>query len=188
MMQQTIRGMKLPPFTGRIPHIAMPSARIVIILLLVVSFSTAIVVVSALSQRYSEAYQTDPFAAFADYFPGQPVDMRLLEARGFSCRYQAVLIPADLGAYCWRGLAAGPFSWVYVTIWDGIVKRLDLDVHANSLVMGDLVLLWGRPQLIINGNFVNVSWRADGITRGLGWSQNERFTYFQPLSLISFGT
>jgi hypothetical protein len=188
MMQQVIRGLKQPPFIVRIPHLSTLSARIVIILLLVVSFSTAVVVVSAMAQRYGQAYQTDPFAAFVDYFPGHPVDMRLLEARGFSCRYQAVLIPADLGAYCWRSLAAGPFSWVYVTIWDGIVKRLDFDVHANSLAMGDLVLLWGRPQLIINGNFVNVSWRAGGITRGLGWSQNERFAYFQPLSLISFGT
>jgi hypothetical protein len=186
MMQQVIRGLKLPPFIVRIPHLSAPSARIVITLLLVVSFSTAIVAVSALAQRYGEAYLTDPFVAFADYLPGQLVDMRLFDSQGFSCSPVSVPLPADIGERCVLDLQTGRFSQISVTIWDGIVKRLDLNVCENSLTVGDLALLWGSPQFIINGNRVNVSWRAGGITRGSGWSENGRFTYFQPLSLISF--
>jgi hypothetical protein len=186
MMQQVIRGLKLPPFIVRIPHLSAPSARIVITLLLVGSFSTAIVVVSALAQRYGEAYLADPFVAFADYFPGQLVDMRLFEAQGFSCSPVGVPVPVDIGERCVLDLQTGRFTQISVTIWDGIVKQLDFKVRDNSLTVGNLALLWGSPRFLMNGNRVNVNWPIRRITRGSGWSQNGRFTYFQALSQISF--
>jgi len=71
------------------------------------------------------------------------------------------------------------------TIWDGVVKWLDLKVRENNLDVGSLSLQWGSPEIRIDGNWVNLSWPEQHIT-GLGWSSNGRFTYFQALSHITF--
>ena len=184
-MEQIIRGVERPPFARPISHFRVSSPRIFITLLLVVSFFTALLVVGTLAKRLGERYLPDPFAAFTDFFPGQSLDTRMLEAEGFSCYFDTLPSPSDITERCARVLQTGPFSQISVTIWDGIVKWLDLNVRENELTVGDLSLRWGIPEVHMSGSWVNLSWRNRCIT-GSGWSPSGRFTYFQALSWVSF--
>jgi hypothetical protein len=93
--------------------------------------------------------------------------------------------PADISEHCTQTLPSGMFSAINLTVWDGVVKWLDLKVRENNLDVGNLSLQWGSPEIRIDGNWVNLSW-PDHHATGLGWSSNGRFTYFQALSHITF--
>ena len=156
-------------------------------LLLIVSFSMAVVVVSTVAKRLGEAFLSDPFVAFVDVFPGQSIDARLLEAEGFSCQLDSQPSPADINEYCSWDLLTGPFSHVGVIIWDGTVMRLGLTIRENLLTVDDLVLLWGNSEIFINRDRALVRWADPGVIR-TGWSHKGRLTPFQTLSAISFST
>lgn len=161
------------------------SLTIRITLLLVVIFSSAILVINTLAKHLNEADVPDPLAEFASVLPGQFIDTLKLEAEGFSCRENTLPSPADIFQYCTRALPTGLFSQINLTILDGIGQGLDLKVREGSLRVGDLSLQWGSPEVRIEGNWVHLSWPNRHVT-GLGVSHNGHFTYFQALSHITF--
>lgn len=154
-------------------------------LMLVVILVTAILVVGTLVKQTDDHAVPDPFAGFAQFFPGQTLDTRVLVKQGFSCVVETLPTPADISEGCTQALSSGMFSDISLTIWDGVVQWLDLKVRDNDLNVGDLSLQWGSPQIRVEGDWVNLSWPKQHVM-GMGWSPNGRFTYFQALSHITF--
>ena len=184
-MQQVIHGVHRPHFDHPISHFSISSPRTFIALLLIVGFLTAALVVNALARYVSDPDLPDLFVAYTDFFPGQSVDARMLETEGFSCYADTLPSSADITERCTRILQTGPFSHISVTLWDGVIKWLDLRVREHGLTVGDLALRWGCPEVRVSGKWVSLNWFKHHVT-GLGWSPNGRFTYFQTLSHITF--
>jgi len=126
---------------------------------------------------------TNPFFEFAEILPGQP--QRSVRAQGFSCSMHTY--PVLPNAYCTRAPAAGPFSLIGVIVTDGIVSRVNYSVSPGVLTIGDLALLWGRPNVRMYRQSVNLDWPGMGITAS-AWAENSRFSNFIPVLSISFGT
>jgi hypothetical protein len=118
----------------------------------------------------------NPFTAYADIFPGQP-QARVI-ARGFSCQSSP--------QYCTSTPANSPFALIAVTLASGVVKELDFAMHPNTLVMGDLPVAWGRPQIEMFQESVLLKWESIGVSAN-AWSVSKHFSYFMALSRISFG-
>jgi hypothetical protein len=185
-MEQIAVGTKRPHLVRRIIHFKTVQPIIAgTTLLLMVTLVIAVLVVSTLAKRLGDRPLSDPFTAFADVFPGQSPDTRVLIAQGFSCNVDLLPSPADISERCTQTLPSGMFSAINLTIWDGVVKWLDLKVRDNNLDVGNLSLQWGSPEIRIEGNWVNLRWPKQHVT-GLGWSSNRRFTYFQAVSHITF--
>ncbi len=127
---------------------------------------------------------SDPFAEYVNILPGQTLDRNLLEK--LSCATTPVSVQTQV-IYCERHLRTGIFSHIGLTIFSSRVCRLDLTVRPNALRFGDLVMLWGRPEVRLYRRSVSIAWPDRGITT-TGWSDNERLSYFLPLQYISFYT
>jgi hypothetical protein len=116
---------------------------------------TTVVSFSAVSLEPSNAQIIDPFAEFADVFPGQPKSAAA--ARGFSCPAGAYGAPDE---YCFLNPTMGVFSQVGVSVSGGIIRQIDFTMRGYNLRLGTLILLWGMPQLIER----NLVWPARGVT------------------------
>jgi hypothetical protein len=145
-----------------------------------------IVTLSIGVQSTGQKLNTDPFAVYASIMPGQQVNYTVLEADGFSCKEDTHPTPADLAEICSDDEGDQQISAITVVIWDAIVKHLDLKPSAGTFTMGDMALLWGKPEIQHTGHAINLLWRARRTSAG-GWSENEQFSYFQPVSVLSFG-
>src|SRR5690349_25096046 len=82
------------------------------ILLLVGALATTITSIWMLSQK---APPPDPFATFSGVFPGQRVDIRRLEAQGYSCSLEKHPSAADLPMNCSQDFSTGSFSNVTIS-------------------------------------------------------------------------
>lgn len=163
--------------------LVMPQVSLLIPLIMVAPFT--ILIISARVLGASRPLPPDPFSAYADVFPGQP--RSAATAFGFSC--PASYFNPDTARFpvetCVFWPATGPFSQIRVTIWDGIIRRLDFAVRENSLTLGDSLFLWGTPEVLRNGDWVHIRWPDHPII-ALVWLHRGHFTYFQTLSTISF--
>ncbi len=184
-MQQVIQGVHRPQFDHPISRFSTSSPRTFIVLVLVVGFLSAMLLVNTLAKHVIDPYPPDLFASFTDLFPGQSIDVRMLETEGYSCYTDTLPSSADITERCTQDLQTGLFSHISVTIWDGVVKWLDLGVREHGLTVGDLSLRLGCPEVSVSGQWVGLNWFNHHIT-GSGWSYNGRFTYYQALSQVSF--
>jgi hypothetical protein len=127
----------------------------------------------------------DPFAAYADIFPGHLGDIRVLETKGYSCR--DVLPPArgDVNQTCLSNGKTEQVSTITVAISDGTVTRLDFRLRDGALTLGDLVLEWGAPEIQMSAIGVRLLWRAKHIS-ALGNTNGSGFTYFESALWLSF--
>lgn len=122
---------------------------------------------------------TNPFSEYADILPGQPKSAVL--ALQFSCK---TMNDTYEPMYCTRAPVAGDFSLVTATLSNDVVRRVDFIVRKGALVVGELSLAWGRPQVSVYGQSVNLEWWDLGVAAG-GHAQNRRFGYFVPLFRLS---
>ena len=184
-MQQTIRGVKLPFLAHQVFQFSTRPLAL-LILLPVVSFFSLVVVAIMPGRDVADTHPLDRFAGFSDLFPGQQVDARQIEVAGFSCLLETAPVPADTSLRCSRDLGTGPFSHVSVVLWDGVVNQFEVTVREQSLRLGDLVLLWGDPEISVTNSLVMMRWPAAGII-AVGRSFDAPVTYLQTISNISFG-
>jgi hypothetical protein len=104
----------------------------------------------------------DPFAAYADVFPGQP--RSAVTAFGFSCpesyfNPDAVPLPVETCVF-WP--TTGPFSQVVVSLSQDVIHHLKFVMRGNTLRLGDLNAMWGFP-LIEDRRYVRrYHWNIDG--------------------------
>lgn len=121
----------------------------------------------------------DAFSDFVEILPGQAWNENV--AKQFSCEPDKSAVQG----YCFRLPAAGPFLLVAVSLSDGVVSQTDFSVHEGALTVGDLALLWGRPNVRLYRQSVNLDWPSVGVTAN-GWAESWQFSYSIPVQRISF--
>jgi hypothetical protein len=124
----------------------------------------------------------NPFAPFADVFPGQPGNG--VEARGFSC------VRRPYGAYrgledCTCILATGAFSLVEVIISEGTIRQTDFTMRGSTLRIGDLAMLWGIPDVHKGVHTPYFYWPGNGIL-ATTISYSGQFSFFLALRSVLF--
>ncbi len=132
--------------------------RMALVLVIGLSASTCGVVVLV----RSTTQPTDPFASFIDVFPRKP--RSAIEARVFRCP------PTDedadeyyTGYTCFLWPAAGPFAQVAAVISEGNIRQTVFTSRPNTLRVGDLMVLWGRPEIRMYSHAVYLLWRSHRI-------------------------
>ena len=129
--------------------------RIALVLVIGLSASTCGVVVLV----RSTAQPTDPFASFTDVFPRNP--RSAIEARRFRCP------PPDeetsnynTGSPCFLWPIAGTFAQVGVVVSEGNIRQTFFTMRKNTLRVGDLMVLWGKPEIRTYSRSVYLLWRS----------------------------
>jgi hypothetical protein len=123
----------------------------------------------------------NPFASFADVFPGQP--RSAIEARGFSCALTPYPTYAEACIY-WP--KTGDFSLVRIAFSSpDAVSSISFGARDNTLRLGDLVALWGRPEVHKYGRSTYFFW-FDGRVTGMASADVERVSLFSPVASIRF--
>jgi len=113
----------------------------------------------------------DPVAEFADVLPGQPKSA--IVARGFSCPALAYRSPNE---HCSLRPKRSAFSHVDVDIVSGRISHSSFNVRSNLLRVGELVLLWGIPEIEAGANTVVLRWhRID--TTAIATSHTGKFSF-----------
>jgi hypothetical protein len=162
---------------GRI--FAILVSRIALILLTITSVSMMVVTAIAGSQP-----RFDPFGEYADIMPGQSQDA--LSERGFNCQFK--LIPT-FEEICSLIPEMRIFSEIQVRLVSnpstGRVSQTIFKLPEDRLTYGDLVLLWGKPQIIIYGQTANLRWHTSHIIAILQ-TNNHHFSYWTPIPYVAF--
>ncbi|MEO8607709.1 MAG: hypothetical protein ABI690_07515 [Chloroflexota bacterium] len=127
----------------------------------------------------------DPFATYSGVFPGQQVDTRRLEAQGYACQLESFPSVADMPMNCSQDLQTGAFSHITVTVQDGNIKQLLLNVRENELPLGDLISYWGRPRIHQYDSWGQLDW-ARGNDLNLIVSYQGHYSLFRSAGSIMF--
>jgi len=161
-------------------HIRIPTAKLPVYLRLMLLTSALVttVVIGWTILLSQDAQLANPFSEYEDIMPGQP--RSTVRAMQFSC----ITVDKTYSEYCTRAPTAGDFSLVTATFSGGVVKRVTFNVRNGALVVGELPLAWGRPQVQVYGQSVNLEWPDIGIKAG-GWATSRRFGYFIPITRVS---
>lgn len=103
----------------------------------------------------------NPLASYSDILPGHP--RSAAEMRGFSCMLSAYGAAATPDQYCVLEPGEGPISQVAVTIDDDTIRTISFRMRDNTLNVGDLIMIWGRPHIQEYQHSVYYYWREQGI-------------------------
>jgi hypothetical protein len=164
-----------------------PSRKLLLYLLVIfltwLGFAAASMSAMALAQ-YTPA-PPNPFASFADVFPGQPRSS--LIARRFSCLtvgYDTARAAPD--ETCVLLPASGLFAQVEVIVSRSLIREITFTLREDTLRVGDLMLFWGEPTVTIYSRSVYLYWRSRGVFAiVVGYS--ERFSLQLPVRRVSIG-
>ena len=125
----------------------------------------------------------DPFAAYVDILPGKPLDSTY--RHGFKCNsiYSAV----SLRESCSTTLKIGIFSDIEVLNipYTGLISRVVFRPHENLLLLGDLILLWGKPDITFFNRMAHLRWRDRGVVAILQ-TNRRHLSYWAPISYVAF--
>ncbi len=121
----------------------------------------------------------NPFAAFAAVFPGQPSSA--VQGKGFAC--SANPYGGYLDEYCFVYPATGIFRQVRVMISYGTIRQIAFTTHKDAVMLGDLVALWGRPEVYEYSQSVVLLWPGSGV-RALQLSNTGQFSLFSPVGNV----
>lgn len=153
-----------------------------IMLATLVSISVITLGVYALAQQMEQP--SNPFSPYVDIFLGQP--QSAVVAQGFSCAmYFNGGYYSGLDDYCTLKLAQGAVSSIGVLISQDVGRQITFGLRENTLRLGDLVALWGRPNVHQYGPSVSFSWRRIGVTT-LTLTYTRPFSLFIPVRSIYF--
>jgi hypothetical protein len=151
---------------------------ILVALVLVVSFVTALVVLAgAALVPTPENYNVDPFALYAAIMPGESIDV----LTGHDCNYQFVSsYTNDTIIYCQIRPASGQIQMVGVLLRNGSIERVSFMV--NDMPFATVAQRWERPTKVLrrHENYL-VCWQ-EGVFATVsspGW-----FTYQAPVHYV----
>jgi hypothetical protein len=156
-----------------------------VLFLIFTSLLMAVVGVTTLAKLFEPMQFSDPFTLYTDIVPGERADSSALQARGFWCLADSLPSPADITVNCASSVQTESIAGINVVIWDGVVQRLDFALHEGELRVGDLALLWGRPEIHKAVRSIMLIWRERRIT-ALSRTDDGHFTYFKPVLQLSF--
>jgi len=160
-----------------------PPLYVLLVFILVSGFSAGGAGMRILARNAAAA--SNPFAVFADVFPGQ--SRSAVAARGFSC-YSAGASASDrdpTDESCILRPESGSLSQVEVLIPGDEIRRLDFRIHENALRLGDLAVFWGVPEVQRYSRSLYVFWRSLGIF-ALVVRNTEEFSLFLPVQRVYF--
>jgi len=172
----------------QVPRVAIPIQLPVFVWLKLSQFLGVLAIVIGLMAftRYNEV-PLNPFAAYADMLPGAPISAAL--EHGFSRLSNNSHSPSDgVIEVCDYSPQSELFSRMRVSTQDGVIKVLILTPHDNTVKLGDLILMWGTPEVHFNTTHVSLVlflWPAQRAS-ALASTYDQRLIYFLPIQTITF--
>jgi hypothetical protein len=149
----------------------------------VVLTATLFIAQTAFLDEAKRTYR-DPIAPYLNIMPGQPADF----LKDFCQLHAGVKTGVEMG-YCDFEAEDGIFERVTVAESDHRITQLTLIVQPNRLILGDLLLCWGKP--------INVTHNYPETGSGYNLYWNNQFTahvtpeyyretdYFLPIIYLS---
>ena len=125
---------------------------------------------------------SDSFSAVSDFFGGDARQVAL--ARGFTC--QNPDYAATLPDFCRQLNPDRMYSGNYAQLEGSETKEVDLLLRPQTLTLGDLVLLWGKPETRPYCDTDVVSWSTHGVLVEVPVPRTAQIDYFAPILTISF--
>jgi hypothetical protein len=167
---------------SRTPSLILPPYALVVFVV-VTAFAAVNAGVGALAGYMSTPF--DPFAAFADVFPGQ--SRSAVAARGFSCpSANAHDTYQDLSEEtCTLSPESGPFSRVELVLSGDTISQIGFMMRDDMLKIGDLMRLWGKAEVQEYSRSVYLFWRSRGIVALAPWHTGQ-FSVFLPVRWVYF--
>ncbi len=182
-MQQAKLALTPSPTLGTIPSVGARRSLVVLALFILMSMATLITTVFTPLWFTERELVATPFLAYSDIFPGQLWSSVL--ANRFSCSQVTLPSWGDLYDECLYRPQTGPFSYVDIMIWDGIVTYVDFTVRENALTVGNLWLWWGDTDYISGDKMVVMRWpeldRIAIVSIPYG-----HYSYLSPVHQVSF--
>jgi hypothetical protein len=167
--------------TSAIPITIRFQWRIRIILSVLTTF-TLILSVIMLAGHHQ---MSDPFFVVSDLFGGDYKQVTL--AQGFICR------DASLSDYlesisddCLQHNTDQIYSDIYLQASGNIIKEVSLFLRANTFSLGDLVLLWGKPETSSYCEMQVFSWSTHGTPAMVVLPRTRYINYYAPIQFICF--
>lgn len=168
-------------FGRNTPPIVLPLA-VLVALMLLLAFTAASAATMALTHITTLPF--DPFASFVDIFPGQPLSA--VEAHGLSCLVDNVggsESPPVL--ICTLLPKSGTLSWVSVMVDQDAIHHTMFRMRENVLLVGDLIALWGQPEVYMYSRSVYLRWRWRGIF-AFASHDTGQLSFFLPVQSVTF--
>lgn len=178
-MEQIIQERVYPQSVSHIPRLRL-SPRLLTVVIMLIGFGVVNMGLMVLA-RYTPT-PTNPFPAYADVFPGQP--MSSVKARAFSCSmdYDYYLYAAT---ECTLTPAEGIMSSIGVIVSGGIIHQITFIMRDNTLQTGDLARFLETPivhRLYRTAYFFLPASLVRAETIGHG----EQFSLFLPVWSVTF--
>jgi hypothetical protein len=125
----------------------------------------------------------NPFAVYADVFPGQ--SRAALADHGFVCPPR---VSGSYGAPAYASCEAWPttglFSQVRVTLAQDVIRQIDFVLRGTTLRVGDLITLWGSPHIVGARNVQYYYWTG-GAIQASALTVSQRHRLLSPLNQVS---
>jgi hypothetical protein len=125
----------------------------------------------------------DPFSPYANIMLGQSTNA--LAEQGFSCKDSFLTGGSGYRYYCTALPTSGDFYQIDLAPYSGKVIAIRFQARANTLKVGHLVTLWGKPEISIYDQTISLYWEAESI-RAFATNQGHHFSYFLPVQTITF--
>jgi hypothetical protein len=150
------------------------------VLTLIVSFTLIIISIRMLPQK---AALPDPFVSLAEIFAEQ--SQSELQARGFLCSTTDNYKAPVQQTLCRFHPEVGTFSMIGIAFVDGNLHNHFVLVRNGALTVGDLVNLWGRPNIHKHDFGGQLDWLDNGVI-AVTVSYQGCYSLFLPVRSIVF--
>jgi hypothetical protein len=140
------------------------------------------VIMSVVGLMHYASPPSDPFAAYADVFPGQPISA--LEARGFVCTlWEDDYYHEASERHCSLHLETGDFTDLVAFSSSKIISRISFMIRDNAISMGDLVGWLAISEFRLQGSLLFI-WRGNvGVARFI--HPNKKFSILRRMWLVT---
>lgn len=145
--------------------------------------SITIIVIGVIMAAHRDV--SDPFSDFSDLFGDDARQAALV--RGFTCRdTEARSHLQTQSGYCAQRNTDTIFSGISLGMSGDRAHEISFSLRDNTLTLGDLVLLWGTPEIRLYCEVVVASWPARHVMAIIAPLRTGRVSYFLPVISVSF--
>jgi hypothetical protein len=128
---------------------------------------------------------SNPFSDFGELFGDEARQAAV--ARGFTCQDRELNSRLQtLSGYCAQRDADTMFSGIYMWMSGNVADEISFSLRENALTLGDLMLLWGEPEIQLSCTVVAITWPAHRIHGFAAPPPNGQIGYFLPIRSVSF--
>ncbi len=125
---------------------------------------------------------SDPFLAYADLLLKDQV-LDAMKNWDFSCNFA----PSNDYHSCTVAPEDGLFSNIHLVVAQGVPQYISFRVETDALQIGDLILLWDKPDTIFPYASSTLLWSdGDNITISTLVPPMDRLNYLAPVWVVTF--